>query len=368
MILSIRGDTLLFSTEPKDSIDELFDRKNEIEKFKANINERMVLILGLRRIGKSSLVLSTLNSLPKDYIFIDVRKIYDDTSKKVLVEKLYEEIRSSLSKLSRKEYIKSIISRFNISLDFSLGVKFSIKEMKENITNIFNALNEVGEKSGSIPIVFDEAQYLRYSTVGLRSLFAHVYDYMKGVTLIFTGSEVGLLQDFLGIDDPKSELYGRYYSSVELKPFDPDTSKKFLRTGFKELNVKVGDSIIEKAVNELDGIVGWLVYFGKLYLEKGNDALEEVKILGSKLVRKELEEAFSKSPYYLYIMKAIATLGNARWKNILNFTIAETGKKIANATISRDIQNLIKMGFIEKENNEYKISDPIVRYTVLEEF
>ncbi len=40
VILSIRGDTLLFSTEPKDSIDELFDRKNEIEKFKANINER----------------------------------------------------------------------------------------------------------------------------------------------------------------------------------------------------------------------------------------------------------------------------------------------------------------------------------------
>jgi AAA+ ATPase superfamily predicted ATPase len=49
----------------------------------------MILIIGLRRTGKSSLVLSFLNSLNIDFVFIDVRKVYDDVSKKVHAEKLY---------------------------------------------------------------------------------------------------------------------------------------------------------------------------------------------------------------------------------------------------------------------------------------
>ena len=48
----------------------------------------MIVVLGLKRTGKSSLVLSTLNSLNVNCIFIDVRKIYDDVSKKVPAEKL----------------------------------------------------------------------------------------------------------------------------------------------------------------------------------------------------------------------------------------------------------------------------------------
>ena len=54
---------MLFSAEPKDSIKDLFDRRVEVERFKDALNQRMVLVLGVRRVGKSSLVLSTLNSL-----------------------------------------------------------------------------------------------------------------------------------------------------------------------------------------------------------------------------------------------------------------------------------------------------------------
>jgi AAA+ ATPase superfamily predicted ATPase len=355
---------LLFSTGPKDSIKDLFDREFEVEKLKNSLNERMILVLGLRRIGKSSLVLSTLNSLNINYIYIDVRKVYDDISKKVYGEKLYEETYLSLLKLSRKERVKDILRKAGLTLEYPIKLKFPIEEIRSNIIRIFEALNELGKTI----IVFDEAQYLRYSTIGLKPILAHVYDYMKGITMIFTGSEVGLLYDFMGVDDPNSELYGRYYVTIELKPLSREKSKEFLREGFKELRINVDESILERAVLELDGIIGWLVYFGKLYLERGIDALDEVKALGAKMVKKELEEAFSRSPYYLYIMKAIATLGKARWKNIVSYIELQVGKRVTNATISRDLKNLIKMGFIEKEGNEYKITDPIVKYALLEEY
>jgi len=73
---------MLFSTEPKRSLKDLFDREEEVKKLRNSLNERMILLLGLRRIGKSSLVLSTLNSTDANFIFVDVRKVSDDVSKK----------------------------------------------------------------------------------------------------------------------------------------------------------------------------------------------------------------------------------------------------------------------------------------------
>ncbi len=123
--------------------------------------------------------------------------------------------------------------------------------------------------------------------------------------------------------------------------------------------------MIGRAVEELDGVVGWLVYFGRLYLEKGADAIDEVKEMGAKLVKRELEEALSRSPYYAHIMRAVATLGRARWKNVVDYVTAQLGRRVTNATIARDLRNLVKMGFIEKVNDEYRVADPIVRYAVL---
>lgn len=40
----------LFSTEPKSSLDELFDREFEVDRFRRGLNERLVLVLGIRRL------------------------------------------------------------------------------------------------------------------------------------------------------------------------------------------------------------------------------------------------------------------------------------------------------------------------------
>jgi len=101
---------LLFSTEPKTSLDELFDREVEIERFRSGLNERLILVLGIRRVGKSSLVLSVLNSLGIDYVFIDVRKLYDNVSRKVPAERIYDELKSSLHRLSLWERVKDIVN------------------------------------------------------------------------------------------------------------------------------------------------------------------------------------------------------------------------------------------------------------------
>lgn len=271
MIPGTMGDTrTLFSTEPKDSLEELFDREREVESLKESVNERLVLILGLRRTGKSSLVLATLNSMATDYVCVDVRKVYDDVSKKVTADKLIDELHSALASLSKKEKLKKLLSELEISVESPLRIRVSQDSFRREAIKIFEALNGLGKTV----VAFDEAQYLRFSAVGLRTLLAYIYDHLKNIKVILTGSEIGLLHDFEGLEDPDSELYGRYYKTIEVMPFTRETSEEFLRTGFKQLGADVDQRVIERAADELGGIVGWLLYFGKLYQEKALAALD----------------------------------------------------------------------------------------------
>ena len=44
-------------------------------------SEPLILIYGLRRRGKTSLILSTLNDLKADYLFLDIREITKQKSR-----------------------------------------------------------------------------------------------------------------------------------------------------------------------------------------------------------------------------------------------------------------------------------------------
>jgi len=37
---------------------------------------------------------------------------------------------------------------------------------------------------------------------------------------------------------------------------------EYLRRGFEAAGVRVSEDVVERAVDELDGIIGWLVHFG----------------------------------------------------------------------------------------------------------
>ncbi|WP_243678256.1 hypothetical protein [Vulcanisaeta distributa] len=58
-------------------------------------------------------------------------------------------------------------------------------------------------------------------------------------------------------------------------------------------------------------------------------------------------------------------LGRARWSDIMKYLMARVGERPTNATLSRDLNNLVKMGFLAKDGDWYSIPDPIIRYAVL---
>nr|WP_206205935.1 ATP-binding protein [Thermococcus sp. JdF3] len=344
----------MFDLRPKSRREEIFDRDEEFRELERSIERYpLTLLLGIRRVGKSSLLRAYLSENPG--ILIDCRELYAESGH-IAREDLVRELQSKGILMQR------VLSKFRLKLNLRF---LEVEPRGASLREIFRELNEVGEKTGRFIIAFDEAQYLRfYGSRGgkeLLALFAHAYDSLPNLRIVLTGSEVGLLHDFLGIGDYGSPLYGRVGGEVYVRPFDGETSKAFLKAGFKEAGVEVSEEDIEKAVSVLDGIPGWLVLFGAKYLEKGSfqEAMNATLEVAKGLIFGELSELEKRSRRYIGILRAIA-MGYNRWSLIRDYLELKK-MRTPEPRLHELLKNLKKMGWVEEKNGEYSLTDPLVK-------
>jgi len=353
---------MLFSPYPKTKREELFDRERELREFKSAIErgERLILLLGLRRLGKSSLLNVALGELPNPSIKIDVRKTYSEFSSvnRYVIGKML------LSAMSGKH---RIIEEARVFLERVKGISVSgvrveITSKGFSITELLEALNDYGERAGRIIIAFDEAQYLRFGgATKYDGILAYAIDNLENLSFVLTGSEVGLLFDFLKFNDPNAPLFGRYHHDIALDRFSRELSMEFLRKGFEGAGVEVSEREIENAVEELDGIVGWLTLYGYVRVTRGRgheETIREVFREAKSVVNSELSKLFAYSPRYKVMLKAIS-LGYSRWKDIKDYLTLKLGY-VNDSNFSALLENLVKSGYVEKRNEKYRISDPVL--------
>jgi len=130
------------------------------------------------------------------------------------------------------------------------------------LTEVFRELDRVSGRLGlRVALVVDEAQYV-VGPLGfeLWGAVAHAYDFLDSITLVISGSEMGLLHEILG--NPRSPLYGRAYVEVSTRRLTRSESLEFLRRGSDELNLEVPESEPEDVVSALNNVIGWLTYYG----------------------------------------------------------------------------------------------------------
>jgi len=370
---------VLFDESVKERIEDFYDREQELEMFVKGVREgrRIIAVLGVRRLGKSSLVKVGLNVLGVPNIFIDVRKAYEEygsISKMAVYTVFQEGLRKLISRSKWRSLIEKLKTLRGVKvavLDVGVEVSLDWSSRGVRLVSILDRVDEwAGEMGERAVLVLDEAQYLRYSSINFRGLLAYVYDNLRNTVLVLTGSEVGLLLDFLRINDPASELYGRYIYEVRLGRFTREESVDFLRKGFAEYGINPPEDVVKEAVEAFDGIVGWLVKFGRLCVDRGvsRERIEETFVEASKLVEEELGKLFARSVRYRYILEAVAN-GQTRWSQIKKYVIVRELKPISDKVLFELLQNLQKMGLVEKRMNdegklEYYIPDPVIKYIV----
>ncbi len=331
---------MLFDPRPKSSRRELFDRERELKVLDkaAERGEPLITVLGIRRIGKTSLLKSFLEEWTG--LYIDMRGVRRELD---LYERISEGLEEGLGKLRRLiEGVRGI----NI-----VGVEVEIKYRGKDSISLAGLLEELDKRGEKIIVVFDEAQLIRPPlSVEIKNAIAYAYDNLEHTTIILSGSEIGLLRDFIGIGNPSSPLYGRYTLELPVERFPPNLSIEFLEKGFQEAGVRIGRETLEEAVEFFDGIVGWLVFFGKSYIDGVRD-LERIKEAAVQVAVKELERLDWKSKN---VLKAIAS-GAKTWSSIRRFIEEKKKTTIPKSTLTRAIKRLERLGIIR----DYEFLDPI---------
>ncbi len=370
---------MLFDLRPKEKREDLFDREDTLSELSGAVErgDPLILLLGLRRYGKTSVLKVFLNEQGYPYIYVDCRDFF--LLEYPRPEDLAKIIGKSINQLAGKwEGLRSKIKSFLESIEevstplINLKFREKISILGSSLLNVIDSLDEWASARGlKVILAFDEAQHLaRIQSIDFRELLARVYDNNRSTITILTGSEVGLLYEFLKIDDSGSPLYGRYVKEIRLKPFTHKQAVGFLQRGFRELGVPVSSSIIEEVVSRVDGVVGWLTYYGRLLtdyysqgVKVGLKELDEVQDKATKLALSEVRKVlrYRRSKRYMVILKTIALLGRARWSQIKKAVELEEGHRISDPTIANLLKNLVELSLVSKDvENNYYIPDPIL--------
>ncbi len=366
-----------FSIKPKTRREDLYDYDRELANLKKAIMDKkpLVLLLGLRRTGKTSLLKVALNELKIPSLVVDCRVFEEQNyiGSWLFIEHLLKELRE----LCRRD---RVLKRFLDSVSSVSIAGFSIEFRRErriptSFYRVLDLLDRYGGEHGCpVVIAFDEAQELmKLRGINLLPVIAHSYDYMDNIVFVLTGSMIGLVYRFLRIGEPDSPLYGRYYVEVMLKGFSREQALGFLQQGFRQYGLEPPVDVLERVVDTLGYIPGWLALFGVRAVSQKDKPLDrvlmEVVDEASGLVAREIKRFLETRSIgwkrYLYALEAIASIHGASWSIVKKYLETREGARISDSILYKVLKNLVDHGFIVKEDNVYRVSDPIIGYTVL---
>jgi AAA+ ATPase superfamily predicted ATPase len=336
---------VLFDERPKSARRELFDREKELNELLRNVNRPITLLTGIRRIGKTSVLNVFLSESKIPSIIVDARTLKRNYGRSDLYRIFAKGISSNIDSL------RDVISKVKRVRILGNEIEFSWKGKDYiSLSELFDGLNEK-----RVIIAIDEAQLLRGpNSEEIKNAIAHSYDYNRNISFILTGSEVGLLYEFFGVEDVDSPLYGRYFFELKLERFDRRKSIDFLRKGFEEAGMDVDSSIIEEAVLEFDGIVGWLAYFGNRWIN-GTRNMNQIREMAISLAKEEIKKLCEgRSSRLQTVLKCLAE-GKDSWSKLKNCIEEKEGGIISSSILDNLIRTLERLSIVK----DYTFLDPV---------
>jgi len=94
---------LYFDVRPKETLGDLYDREEELRALRSSLSEPIVLLTGIRRIGKTSILKVLLSEVEVPYALVDVRLPL------TLYRALYSTLSEILTQLNGKEGVRRVL-------------------------------------------------------------------------------------------------------------------------------------------------------------------------------------------------------------------------------------------------------------------
>ena len=302
---------------------KFYFREREIEKIKEFLdadNKKAMAIYGRRRIGKTELVLHTIQN-------IDLKSYY------------YQ--------VSSPDYKTSLMD-FKNTLTIEDSILDSLSTFKDTFIYLSKILDE------KTIIIIDEFPFLAKRNEGIGMEFQYIIDHCLGkIKLVLLGSNKSFMKS--QIENDNLPLYGRFDEIISLLPFS-----------FKEILTLFNNPEDAMNVYALTGGVAQYVMFFKDYktVDKAIDELYfnrlgRLFLEGTNILNQEVKD----STNYNLILRAIGSSYKSA-SDIANKIKMDT------RTIYSYLSRLIELGFISEVCNlakvkekRYYISDLYLRFS-----
>lgn len=352
---------MLFDPEPKKRKEDFYDREAEMRELLRSLEgEKLVVIQGIRRLGKSSLLNVALGESKYPFVKLDLREIYFAHGS-VSKFHLYRTLSQELSRLSKSHRLSSWLEKVRGIKITGLEIQLDWREKGASLPDVLRTMDEWASAHGKkVVVAIDEAQYLRLAgRMRYDGLLAWTIDNLNHLVFALTGSQVGVLHDFLGMEDPSSPLYGRYAKIIKLERLSREQAMDFLEKGFEEARGRKPK--LEEVVDALDGLIGWLTLYGHTCVSEGRAELESFLKMAAKLAAKEAQKILRGSDRYPVVLKAVAS-GALSWSEIFERVSVKLGP-ISKSDLTYLLYNLVRYGYLERlEDGSFVIPDPVVKY------
>lgn len=335
----------LFDVPPKKDPKLLYGRERELEDLVRWIQEkRWTVLLGPRRVGKTSLAKCAIEKSGLDTITLDARENNDFAV-------------NLFSSLTRQTATLNVGGAVGVPAHLplvSLGANLSKQVLKQSLDSLLS------ERKKRTVILLDEAQWFTDRRT-LTMLLAHLYDYHYDVvTPIITGSAVGVMKSILE-PSQKSPLFGRPFIQMEVKKWNSSVSMGFLTRGLRQNNLSLDPDLLTKTLDALDGLPGWLTMFGFYYTAQPaayDQALSKTLGQAFRIVEDETANIGKIARGWQSHLKILTDLssGSKGFSDLLEATGS------TNAALSKHLEMLQRLNYVEKqEDGRYVITDPILR-------
>jgi hypothetical protein len=145
--------------------------------------------------------------------------------------------------------------------------------------------------------------------------------------------------------------------------FSAREAEDFLTRGFQQIGVAAPSEVVHYAVQNLDGVAGWLTLFGTRCRDKhscSKQIADEVVSEAGRLAREEAVKLTMVSRRYGVILNFLAGVRSASWVQIKGVIEAKEGHSVTNAAVSNLLSTLVKAGLVGKADGKYAIVDALL--------
>ncbi|MFH1094678.1 MAG: ATP-binding protein [Candidatus Micrarchaeota archaeon] len=341
---------MYFEIEPKSKKADFFNHDYEYEQLKKALErkEKIIAVVGVRRVGKTSLLNVVYHETKTLKLWLDGRIV--TSPKKEIFAAIYETAKSGKPRIFG--HIDSLnVSAFGIGLNVKVGSQSQI-EIEKKVRS-----------AGRMTVFIDEAQ--RMKTDELADVLSYFYDRFPGISFVISGSEIGLVEEILGESDGEHPLYGREITKIMVERLDKNRAMDFLRSGFAQIRINITDSELEEAISELDGLIGWLTLYGyEKGVRKNADALKKTSTNAAQIVATELVHFFKNRKNKKLYLSILRNTDGTAWEELMNKSSKDYGKKLNNNSFASALANLVSYSFVEKKDQKYYLSDPLLKKAI----